>query len=86
MGEDASSDDAVDLPVVPVEEAGPTVATVAAETAIDYSTKRPKMTPVTDFAAAINYVAIFPFVVLPEAHWISLHLKTRQTMDSIADE
>eukprot|EP00984_Skeletonema_dohrnii_P015731 scaffold6855_cov216-Skeletonema_dohrnii-CCMP3373.AAC.3 len=45
-----------------------TVPTVAAETAADYSKKHPKtkMTPVTDFAAALDCVAIDPLVVLPE--------------------
>ena len=43
----------VDAPAKPVAEADPTVATVAAETATEYSKKHPKMTPATDhFAAA----------------------------------
>ena len=84
MGEDdASSDDEIDLPAVtPVEKAGQTIATVAAaESAIDYSKKRPKMMmPATDFAAALDCVAIDPLVVLPDCS------TRRALMDSIAAE
>ena len=70
----ASFVEAATLPAMSVEEADPMVATVAAETAADYSKKHPKMTLVTDFAAALDCVAIDPLVVLPGEGWISLHL------------
>jgi len=71
------------------------VVIVAADTATDYSTEHPKMTPVADFAAALDCVAIDPLVVLPGERWISLHLNwagvancstRRALMDSIAVE
>lgn len=70
----ASFEEATRLPATPVEEADQMAATVAAETAQDYSKQRPKMTPATAVAAASDYVAIDPFVVLPGECWISQHL------------
>lgn len=70
----ASFVEAAELPAMSVEEADPMVATVAAETPTDYSKKHPKMLPVTDFAEALDCVAIDPLVVLPGEGWISLHL------------
>ena len=70
----ASFVEAAELPAMSVEEADPMVATVAAETSTDYSKKHPKLLPVTDFAEALDCVAIDPLVVLPREGWISLHL------------
>ena len=70
----ASFVEAAELPAMSVGEADPMVATADAETPTDYSTKHPKMTLVTDFAAALDCVAIDPLVVLPGEGWISLHL------------
>ena len=69
----ASFVEAAELPAMSVEEADPMVATVAATAAAavmatDYSTKHPKtqMTPATDYAAALDCVAIIdPLVVVP---------------------
>mmetsp|Transcript_21976 Transcript_21976/g.37587 ORF Transcript_21976/g.37587 Transcript_21976/m.37587 type:complete len:215 (-) Transcript_21976:767-1411(-) len=95
MGEAASSDEE-DLPAMSAEGSGPRAAIDAAETATDYSKKHSKMRPATDFAAASDYVAIDPFVVLLGERWISLYLNlagvanyysTRRTlMDAIAHE
>jgi len=92
----ASFVEAATLPAMSVEEADPMVATVAAETAADYSKKHPKMTPTNDFAAASDYVANDQVVALPGERWISLRLdlsgvanyySTRRTlMDAIAHE
>ena len=72
----ASFVEAATLPAMSVEEADPMLATADAETAADYSKKHPKMTLVTDFAAAWDCVAIDPPVVLPGERWISLHLNS----------
>jgi hypothetical protein len=92
----ASFVEAAALLALSVEGEDPRAATVVAETATDYSKKHSKMRPATDFAAASDYVAIDPFVVLLGERWISLYLNlsgvanyysTRRTlMDAIAHE
>jgi len=71
---DAASSEAAELLAMSVEGEDPRAAIVAAETATDYSKKHSKMTPATDFAATLDYVAIDQVVALPGERWISLRL------------